>query len=80
MSKVLLFSYISLLLPVPISLGTLQFKFGVVKSFYEDLRVVKSFGGVYNDRGLKNALRATVANIPISFYFDMYIEMIVICI
>ena len=80
MSKLLMFSDIYLLRSIFISLGTLHFKFGVLKSFFEGLGEVKSFWGVYNDWGLKYTLWATVANILISLYLNMYIEMLMICI
>ena len=80
MSKLLMFSDIYLLLSIFISLGTLHFKFGVMKSFFEELGEVKSFEGVYNDRGLKYTLWATVANVLIYFYIDMYMKVIMSCI
>ena len=73
MSKLLMFSDIYLLLSISISLGTLHFKFGVMKSFFEELGEVKSFEGVYNDWGLKYTLWATVAYIRLQMCSYLFI-------
>ena len=73
MSKLLMFLDIYLLLSIFISLGTLHFKFGVMKSFFEELGEVKSFEGVYNDWGLKYTLWATVAYIQLQMCSYLFI-------
>ena len=73
MSKLLMFSDIYLLLSISISLGTLHFKFGVMKSFFEEIGEVKSFEGVYNDWGLKYTLWATVAYIQLQMCSYLFI-------
>ena len=73
MTKLLMFSDIYLLRFISISLGTLHFKFGVMKSFFEELGEVKSFEGVYNDWGLKYILWATVAYIQLQMCSYLFI-------
>ena len=73
MSKLLMFSDIYLLLSISISLGTLHFIFGVMKSFFEEIGEVKSFEGVYNDWGLKYTLWATVAYIQLQMCSYLFI-------